>query len=139
VVPATPAYAEERAMPVRHRNRHVPARPAATAPQRELATPLATSQTGRAVVVNPVTPTMRGNDRNIQAKVAEELQYTSGIDPHVGVAVTGGVVTLSGEVGSPAERAAVKRTAMRVAGVKALVDELKIRIPGTSGINDTDM
>jgi osmotically-inducible protein OsmY len=139
VVPATPAYAEERAMSVRQRNRNVPARPAATAPQRELATPLAMRQAGRAVVVNPVTPTMRGSDRDIQAQVAEELRYTPGVDTHVGVAVTGGVVTLSGEVGSLAERTAVKRTAMLVAGVKALADELQIRAPGTSGTKDTDM
>ena len=47
-----------------------------------------------------VTPTTRRCDQNIQADVSEQLRDISGIDTHIGVAVNGGVVTLSGEVDS---------------------------------------
>lgn len=90
-------------------------------------------------IVNPVTQTTRRSDQDIQANVSEELLYTPSIDTHVGVAVNGGAVTLSGEVGSLPERIAAKRAAMRVSGVKAVADEMVVRTPGTSGANDSDI
>jgi osmotically-inducible protein OsmY len=86
-----------------------------------------------------VTQTTHRSDQDIQATVSEELRYTPSIDTHVGVAVNGGKVTLSGEVGSLPERIAAKRAAMRVSGVKAVADELHVRAPGTSAVNDTDI
>lgn len=83
--------------------------------------------------------TTRRSDQDIQANVAEELRYIPGIDTHLGVTVKGGAVTLSGEVGSLPERIAAKRATMRVSGVKAVADELRVRAPGTFGANDTDI
>ncbi|HEU4424675.1 MAG TPA: BON domain-containing protein [Pilimelia sp.] len=86
-----------------------------------------------------MTQTTRRSDQDIRAAVSEELRCTPSIDTHVGVAVNGGAVTLSGEVGSQPERIAAKRAAMRVSGVKAVADELQVRAPGTSGTNDIDI
>jgi len=86
-----------------------------------------------------VTQTTRPSDQDIQANVSEELLYTPSIDRHIGVAVNGGAVTLSGEVGSLPERLAAKRAAMRVSGVKAVADELQVRISATPGTTDNEI
>jgi osmotically-inducible protein OsmY len=83
-----------------------------------------------------VTPTTRRCDQNIQADVSEQLRDISGIDTHIGVAVNGGVVTLSGEVDSLPERLAAKLAAMRVPGVMALSDELQVHASDTSAATD---
>lgn len=86
-----------------------------------------------------MTHTKHRSDQDIQADVSGELRHVSGIGTHVGVAVNGGVVTLSGEVGGLPERIAAKRAAMRVSGVKAVADELQVRVPGTAGVNDIEI
>lgn len=86
-----------------------------------------------------MTHTTHRSDQDIQANVSGELRYIPGIGTHVGVAVNGGVVTLSGEVGGLPERIAAKRAAMRVSGVKAVADELQVRVPGTAGVNDIEI
>ena len=48
--------------------------------------------------------------------------------PGVGVAVSGGVVTLTGHVPTYAERYAAERAAHRVAGVVAVADEIEVRL-----------
>jgi osmotically-inducible protein OsmY len=82
---------------------------------------------------------MHRSDQDIQATVSEELLYTPSIDTHLGVAVNDGTVTLSGEVGSLAERMAANHAAMRVSGVKALADKLRVRVLGAPGTSDTDI
>lgn len=84
------------------------------------------SKSLRGVIVGYVTQTARRNDQEIQSDVSEELRSTPGIGP-IGVTVSGGAVTLSGEVGSLPERWAAKQAAMRVSGVKAVADELQVR------------
>jgi osmotically-inducible protein OsmY len=79
-----------------------------------------------------VTQATHTSDHDIQATVLEKM-------PTVGVAVREGVVTLSGEAGSLPERIAATRAAMRVSGVRAIADELHVRVPGTSAGNDTDI
>lgn len=83
-----------------------------------------------------MTQTTRGNDQDIRASVGAELSNTTGTDTQLGVAVNGGIVTLSGEVGSPPERLAAKRAVMRVPGVTAVADHLQVRNPGTPATND---
>jgi osmotically-inducible protein OsmY len=86
-----------------------------------------------------VTQTTRRSDQDLRASVSEELQYTSSVDAPVEVSVSGGAVTLSGEVRSVPEQLAAKRAAMLVTGVKAVADEMVVRTPGTSGMTDTDI
>lgn len=86
-----------------------------------------------------MTPATSRRDQDIQANVSEELRDIASIDTHIGVAVNGGVVTLSGDVGSLSERLAAKRVAMRVAGVTALADELQVHASGASAATDADI
>jgi osmotically-inducible protein OsmY len=76
---------------------------------------------------------------DVRASVCAELSDNSGTDPHVLVAVSGGVVTLSGDVTSRSERVAAKQAAMLVPGVTAVVDELQVRSPETPAPNDADI
>jgi osmotically-inducible protein OsmY len=79
-------------------------------------------------------------DTALQADVLDELEWAAGINAaRIGVAVKGGVVTLSGEVDSYAEKLDAERAALRVAGVKAVADELTIRLPSASMRSDADL
>ncbi|MFJ7288604.1 BON domain-containing protein [Curtobacterium sp. NPDC098951] len=69
-------------------------------------------------------------DDEVKADVEEELDWTPGIEAAgIGVAVEDGVVTLTGQVGSHAERVQAARPALRVTGVRGLAEELDIRGP----------
>ncbi len=71
-------------------------------------------------------------DAMIQEDVIEELKFDPEVvAPETGVRVHDGVVTLSGEVESYSTRWAAERAAMRVAGVKAVANDIVVRIPGT--------
>ncbi|BCL13732.1 BON domain-containing protein [Micromonospora sagamiensis] len=71
----------------------------------------------------------RRTDRQIQQDVSEELLWEPRLpSTGVGVTVQDGVVTLTGQVGSYAERWAAERSAQRVRGVRAVADELEVRL-----------
>ena len=71
-------------------------------------------------------------DTELQQDVMAELQYEPTIKAaEIGVGVTDGVVTLSGYVDSFYKKWAAERAAERVFGVKAVAEELKIRLPGS--------
>jgi osmotically-inducible protein OsmY len=53
--------------------------------------------------------------------------------------VKGGIVTLSGRVPSYWEKIAAERAAARVSGVKAVANELEVRLPGSSERTDEDI
>lgn len=77
-------------------------------------------------------------DDEVKADVEEELDWTPGIEAAgIGVAVEDGVVTLTGQVGSHAERVQAARAALRVTGVRGLAEELDIR--GPSAHTDADI
>ncbi len=69
------------------------------------------------------------NDDRLQHKVLAELSWDPSIDAaHIGVAAENGVVTLSGHVGSYAQKRAAEEAARRVKGVEALADEIEVRL-----------
>ena len=79
-------------------------------------------------------------DLQLQRDVLEELKFEPSIrEAEIGVAAKGGVVTLTGFVDSYAEKFSAERTAERVAGVKAVADELKVKLPGSHQRSDTDI
>jgi osmotically-inducible protein OsmY len=57
----------------------------------------------------------------------------------IGVAAKDGIVTLTGRVQSYWEKLAAERAASRVSGVKAVVNELEIRVPSFSERTDEDI
>nr|MCW2728602.1 transport-associated protein [Aeromicrobium sp.] len=80
------------------------------------------------------------HDHLIQEDVIDELAWSPQVqDAHVGVSVLGGVVTLSGEVDTYAERIAAKDAALRVTGVTVVADDLQIRRFAGMELSDTDI
>jgi len=78
------------------------------------------------------------NDTSLQNAVIEELQWEPSVNAaHIGVTAKGGIVTLSGDVSSYAEKSAAEEAAGRVYGVKGLANEIKVHYGFE--IDDTDI
>jgi osmotically-inducible protein OsmY len=102
----------------------------------------------RATIVNfpdlPFSPvsgesTMK-SDTQIQKDVIDELQWDPSVrDTEIGVAAKDGIVTLSGQVDSYAEKCAAERAAQRVSGVRAIADDLTVRLPESYARSDTEI
>lgn len=68
------------------------------------------------------------SDSQLQLDVMEELKWEPGVDhERIGVSVTDGVVTLSGSIGSYAEKLLAEKTVRRIKGVRAVAEDLKVR------------
>lgn len=62
-------------------------------------------------------------DKDLRRDVLDELDFDPSLDAaEIGVAVSEGVVTLTGHVGSDAEQVAAERAAWSVPGVRAVDD-----------------
>jgi osmotically-inducible protein OsmY len=57
----------------------------------------------------------------------------------IGVAVSNAIVTLTGHVRSYSEKTAAERAVMRIRGVKALVSEMEVALPGAHERTDEDI
>ncbi|MBM0239985.1 BON domain-containing protein [Micromonospora sp. ATA32] len=78
------------------------------------------------------TATITRTDQDIQSDVLDELTWEPRVRPNeVGVTVSQGVVTLTGWVDSYAKKWAAERAAHRVARVRAVANDLAVRL-GTS-------
>jgi osmotically-inducible protein OsmY len=79
-------------------------------------------------------------DEEIQQEVLRELAYDSSVQPNeIGVAVKDGIVTLTGTVDSFLKRWAAEEAAHRVRGVKAVANDIEVRLPATSERTDADI
>src|SRR6476469_1777267 len=80
-------------------------------------------------------------DTQLQRDVIDELQFEPSIDAsNIGViAKQGGIVTLTGKVSSYAEKYRASEAAVRVLGVKAVSDELKVDLPLLHKRDDQDI
>jgi osmotically-inducible protein OsmY len=79
-------------------------------------------------------------DTELQRDVLNELKWEPSVDAaHIGVSVNDGIVTLSGHVSSYAEKYAAEKAAKRVYGVKAVANELDVKLPGSSQRTDEDI
>src|SRR5712664_4670455 len=82
---------------------------------------------------------IRGDDQ-IQLDVLDELKWEARVQPNeIGVAVKDGIVTLLGWVDSYTKRWAAEDAAHRVRGVKAVANEIEVRLPSSSERTDTDI
>jgi osmotically-inducible protein OsmY len=71
------------------------------------------------------------NDSELKQAVLAELNWEpSVVAAHIGVTSSAGVVTLSGHVNNFAAKWAAEAAAGRVKGVKAVAEELEVRLPG---------
>src|SRR3984957_62966 len=79
-------------------------------------------------------------DESLKQSVLDELAWDPSVaDAHIGVTASGGVVTLTGHVGSYSEKCAAEHAVGRVAGVKAIAEELRIRYLYSVGHGDEDI
>lgn len=79
-------------------------------------------------------------DSQIHNKVIEELRWDSRVrETDVGVEVDRGVVTLTGTVGSYAEKLAALEAAYRVAGVVDVANDIVVRTATDMPVSDTDI
>lgn len=70
------------------------------------------------------------DDQTLRATVMAELEWEPSVDAaHIGVTAKDGVVTLSGFVDSYPGKAAAERAARRVRGVRAIAEEIEVRLP----------
>jgi len=80
-------------------------------------------------------------DADIRRNVEAELNFEPAVQnaTAIGVAVKGGVTTLTGHVETYAEKWATERAAERVSGVTALVSELDVHLPSSLERTDEDI
>jgi len=79
-------------------------------------------------------------DAQLQQDVTAELNWDPAVDAaRIGVTAKEGVITLSGHVGSFAQKWNAERAAQRVFGVKALAVEIDVTLSGSSTRNDADI
>jgi osmotically-inducible protein OsmY len=73
---------------------------------------------------------MMSQDNQLQQDVLAELKWEPSVTAaHIGVAAKDGVVTLSGQVENFMNKFAAERAARRVQGVKAVAEEIEVRLP----------
>jgi osmotically-inducible protein OsmY len=80
------------------------------------------------------------DDKALQEAVRRELEWDPKVNAaHIGVIAKDGAVTLTGHVDSYTEKLAAVRAAERVYGVKAVADEIEVRLPGSNVRDDEDL
>ena len=80
------------------------------------------------------------DDNEVRRKVIAELDWDPSVDASaIGVAVKDGVVTLNGSIASYWQKKEVERVVKQVTGVKAVAEELTIKLPGTAARSDADI
>ncbi len=79
-------------------------------------------------------------DAELQQDVMNELKWEPTLKAaEIGVAVKDGVVTLSGYVDSYVKKWAAERAAARVFGVRAVAEEIQVRLPSSLKRSDEDI
>jgi osmotically-inducible protein OsmY len=79
-------------------------------------------------------------DADIRRDVESELKWDPSVDDkRIGVAVSNGVVTLTGDVPQFFSRWAAEQSAKRVSGVRAIANDIEIKIPASGARTDTDI
>ena len=80
------------------------------------------------------------SDFDLQRDILEELNFEPQVDPaHIGVMVDQGVVTLTGHVSSYAEKLAAEQAVRRVQGVRAIAEEIEVRVPNHKKTADDEI
>lgn len=73
------------------------------------------------------------NDKQLQQAVSDELAWEPSVtSEHIGVTARAGIITLSGHVPSYWEKRAAQAAATRVKGVKAVAEEIEVRLFGSN-------
>jgi osmotically-inducible protein OsmY len=79
-------------------------------------------------------------DEDIQREVLRELKWDAEVAPNeISVAVSSGVATLTGWVDTFSKKWAAERAALRVRGVKAVVNNIEVRLAPSQEQTDVDL
>lgn len=79
-------------------------------------------------------------DRDLQQNIQNALDWEPSVEAtDIGVSVDNGVATLRGDVQSFAEKEAAERVTLRVYGVRAVANDLNVRIPTSAERSDSDI
>lgn len=79
-------------------------------------------------------------DEKTQREVIDELSWDARVQPNeVGVAVKNGIVTLTGWVDNYAKKWAAERSAHRLRGVRAVANDIEVRLTGAAERTDADI
>lgn len=79
-------------------------------------------------------------DQDIQQQVVNELKWDAEVEAsEIGVAVKEGLVTLTGWVDRFGKKWAAERAVLRVRGVKAVANEIEVRLPAGDERTDLDI
>lgn len=79
-------------------------------------------------------------DKTLQTDVIAELGWEPSVTAaHIGVTAKDGIVTLTGHVQSYREKYAAERAAGRVKGVRAVAEEIEVRLPDHARRNDDEI
>jgi osmotically-inducible protein OsmY len=80
------------------------------------------------------------SDLQLRQDVLDELEFEPSVNAaHIGATANRGVVTLTGFVTSYAEKTAAERAARRVKGVKAIAEEIEVRLPSDTKRADDEI
>jgi osmotically-inducible protein OsmY len=83
---------------------------------------------------------MTYSDSELQRDITAELKWDPSLrDDDIAVGVREGIVTLGGFVDSYAEKGMAERAAGQVKGVKAIANELEVRVPGPFTRSDPEI
>jgi osmotically-inducible protein OsmY len=83
---------------------------------------------------------MAMRDAQLRHDLEDELEWEPSLNAtEIGVAVHDGVVTLTGSVESYTEKRKAERVTKRVRGVKAVANDIEVRMPGTSRRTDAEI
>ena len=96
--------------------------------QRDAAADCVRSLLGVRGIVNRIGVAPKATPSDVKTHIEAALQRRAHLDTkHIGVAVTDGTVTLTGEVDSLTERTAMESAAWAAPGVRHVIDNLTIR------------
>lgn len=80
------------------------------------------------------------SDKQLQQDVMDDLRWDPSVDASkVGVVVTNGVITLTGSVPSYFQKQNTERVVKRVAGVRAVANDIEVRLSTTTEKTDADV
>ena len=80
------------------------------------------------------------NDLEIQQDVMNQLKWNPFLKAsEIGVSIKNGIVTLSGQVDSYAQKLEAERTVRKVAGVKAIAEDIEIGVSPSYKKSDTEI
>jgi osmotically-inducible protein OsmY len=72
-------------------------------------------------------------DAELRRNVTDELEWEPSVDAaRIGVAAHDGIMTLTGNVKSYAQKLAAEQITKRVHGVRAIANDIEVHLPGTA-------